>query len=245
LQENTRDLANAGEAVTGNVNPENASGAAIMAVKDAAALPLNNQTANFRQFVEDIALILFDMLITYNPTGVPLIFKEIDEQSGEEIEKVEIVSSKELQELKIDVRIDISPSNPMSKLAIGQALEKLLFTPIPPLTPINFKQYVKALPDDSYSPKEILLEIVEEIEAREKAEMVASRMIAREQSQQADMEMENLQAQQGQQVQQQQQATQEENENGQIAQANAIIEQLMQENAQLQQALKVKGGDKK
>ena len=41
LASQTRDLAGAGEAAMGQINPENASGAAIIAVKDAAAQSLN------------------------------------------------------------------------------------------------------------------------------------------------------------------------------------------------------------
>ena len=73
LIQQTRDLAGAGEAVTGQVNPERASGAAIIAVQDAAALPLNMQVSEYKQFVEDMAMVWFDMWIAYNPNGISVV----------------------------------------------------------------------------------------------------------------------------------------------------------------------------
>lgn len=78
----TRDLAGAGEAVTGNINPEKASGAAIIAVRDANALPLNHQAAALKQFVEDIALIWFDMWVAYHPGGLEIITEQEASEVG-------------------------------------------------------------------------------------------------------------------------------------------------------------------
>ncbi len=82
LMQSTRELAGAGEAVTGNINPERASGAAIIAVRDANALPLNSQAAALKQFVEDIALIWFDMWVAYNPGGLEIVTEKEVPGSG-------------------------------------------------------------------------------------------------------------------------------------------------------------------
>ncbi len=141
LERKTRELAGAGEAVTGAVNPEEASGAAIIAVRDAAALPLNAQQAGFRQFVEDIALIWFDMWRAYNPNGLEVA------DDGAMIR----IPAEKLEKLKVEVKIDISPANPFSKYAQEQTLQNLLTA-----GHITFEEYVTALPDGAAAPKEKL-----------------------------------------------------------------------------------------
>lgn len=168
LMQSTRELAGAGEAVTGNINPERASGAAIIAVRDASALPLNDQTAGFKQFVEDVALIWFDMWVAYNPMGMEIVIDKKDEQTGEIIPTLYTIPREQLETLKIDVRIDVSPSNPFSKFAREQAIEKLLERGL-----IDFEIYVELLDDDATAPKEKLIEAVEKLKQRKEAELVA------------------------------------------------------------------------
>lgn len=145
----TRELAGAGDAVTGQINPEKASGAAIIAVRDAAALPLNRQVASCRQFAEDIAKIWYDMWIVYNPNGMDIVTFE-----GER-PRVSRVSARELRDLNIDVRIDVSPMNPYSKYAKEEALQRLFSDGV-----ITFEEFADSLDDDSAVPKDKLLDIV-------------------------------------------------------------------------------------
>ena len=42
----------------GQIDPTQASGTAIIATRDQAALPLNEQVARYRQFVEDVGSTL-------------------------------------------------------------------------------------------------------------------------------------------------------------------------------------------
>jgi len=168
MMETTRGLAGAGEAVTGNINPEQASGAAIIAVRDASALPLNNQIAAFRQFVEDIALIWFDMWCAYNPNGLEVVTEIKDEATGKTQPQAQIIPAEMLQGLKIEVRIDVSPSNPFSKYAQEQALERLLEKQL-----ISFEDYVEALDDDAAAPKAKLKEILEKQKLRAQQQLAA------------------------------------------------------------------------
>jgi hypothetical protein len=142
----TRDLAGAGDAVTGQVNPEKASGAAIIAVRDAAALPLNQQVAAYKQFVEDIAAIWIDMWRAYMVDGIDIT---IDDQPVH-------IPYEALQGIEVDIRIDVSPTNPYSKYAQEQGLTNL-FT----AQAITFEEFVEALDDDSSIPKQKLTEIIE------------------------------------------------------------------------------------
>jgi hypothetical protein len=138
----SKDLAGAGDAALGSVNPTEASGAAIIAVRDQAALPLNEQTARFRKFAEDIARIWYRLWVVYNPSGLTF-------------EDGTFVSSAELASLEPDVRIDVSNSSPFSKYAREQALEKL-FT----MGHITFEEYIESLDDDSSVPKSKLVHIL-------------------------------------------------------------------------------------
>lgn len=63
LADDTQKLEGAGDAATGQVNPENASGEAIKAARDQAAIPLNEPTQNYKQFVEDFSLNLVQAAI--------------------------------------------------------------------------------------------------------------------------------------------------------------------------------------
>ena len=141
----TRDLAGAGDAALGNINPERASGAAIIAVRDQQAIPLNEQVAMFRQFVEDIALIWYEMWTVYHPDGLEVSIDGVSQ----------VIPAEELREMKVGVRVDVSPRNPFSKYAQEQSLQNL-FT----AGAISFEEFVEALDDDSSTPKAKLQEIV-------------------------------------------------------------------------------------
>ena len=53
----TRDLAGAGDTATGQVNPESASGRAILAVQQASQAPMTEQKESYKKFIEDVARI--------------------------------------------------------------------------------------------------------------------------------------------------------------------------------------------
>ena len=141
-QEQTRDLAGAGDAALGQVNPEKASGAAIIAVRDQAALPLNEQIADFRQFVEDVASIWFELWAAYYPAELS---RGIYALSGEE-----------LRRLRVEIRIDVSPNSPYSRYAQEQALENLFQKGV-----ITFEEYVAALDENAAAPKQKLEDIIQ------------------------------------------------------------------------------------
>lgn len=139
----TRDLAGAGDAALGQVNPERASGAAIIAVQDQAAIPLNEQIAMFKQFVEDIALVWLDMWYTYNPSGLTVTYPRDDG-----LIQQDTISPEAFNELRLHVRIDASPTNPFSKYAREQSIMNAMTGGY-----ITFEEYVEALPNDATAPK--------------------------------------------------------------------------------------------
>ena len=137
----TRELCGAGDAVTGQINPEQASGAAIVAVREAATLNLNFAVAQLARFIEDVALIWYDLLRAYHPAGLTV--------------EAELIPGKLLQALEPRVRIDLSPANPFSKFAQEQSLQNLLNAGY-----ISFAEYVEALDEDANAPKEKLRSIL-------------------------------------------------------------------------------------
>lgn len=147
----TKDLAGAGDSATGSVDPTQASGTAIIAVRDQAALPLNEQIARYKQFVEDLALLWFDIWVAYNPNGLTIELE--DEEKGE---YTEIIPADVLENMRINVRIDVSQNNPYSRFAQEQALENLLEA-----QHITFEEYVNALDDDAAVPKGKLKDIID------------------------------------------------------------------------------------
>lgn len=130
----SKELAGAGDAVIGSIDPTEASGTAIIAVRDQAALALNEQTAAFRKFCEDIARIWYRLWLVYKPGAVQTFASQVSEPC---------------------IRVDVTSANPFSKFAREQALEKL-FT----MGQISLEEYVEALDDDSSVPKSRLEHII-------------------------------------------------------------------------------------
>ncbi|MFQ8833301.1 MAG: DUF5302 domain-containing protein, partial [Ruthenibacterium lactatiformans] len=62
----SRELEGAGEAATGQVDPTKASGEAIKAARDQSAISLNEQSAAYKQFVEDLAMIWYKLGVAYS-----------------------------------------------------------------------------------------------------------------------------------------------------------------------------------
>jgi hypothetical protein len=145
----TKELANAGRAMTGDINPEQASGTAIIAVRDQAMLPSTKQIQFYIQYIEDIAHILFDMWKVYNPNGFEISFVE------QGMPVVARITGEQLQNLKTIIRIDVASENPFSKMAREQALDRILQMQL-----ITFDEYVEALDDNSSAPKEKLMAIL-------------------------------------------------------------------------------------
>ncbi len=169
----TKELAGAGDSATGSIDPTKASGTAIIAVRDQAALPLNEQIATYKQFVEDLAMLWFDIWVAYNPNGLTV---EIEDEEQGEVEAV--IPAEVLESLKVNVRIDVSQNNPYSKFAQEQALENLLAGKY-----IEFFEYVDALDDDAAVPKGKLKDILDKRQVEEQKEMQYQTIIQQLQSQ--------------------------------------------------------------
>lgn len=160
----TRELAGAGDTATGQINPESASGRAILAVQQASQAPMTEQKESYKNFIEDIARIWLEYLIAYSADGIDLE-QEVTDETGNETVQVVRVPQSVLKELQATVKIDITPKSVYDKFAQEQTMENLLTAGyfnaqrLPEL-----KAYAKTLDDDSVAPKQKILDLVKYME---------------------------------------------------------------------------------
>jgi hypothetical protein len=128
----TKDAAGASDIATGRERSDNYS--ALLAVQEAAAAPLNRQTERLKKFYEDMARILFDMWCNYYPNGLTV---EDDDK------EVVVIPQTALKDLKVQVRVDVTPVSPLNRLTEQQKADNLLMNQI-----VSFEEYVDLLPND-------------------------------------------------------------------------------------------------
>ena len=164
----SRELAGAGDIATGEVNPESASGKAILAVQQAAQQPLVEQLSSLKMFVEDLARIWLDHIITYSDEGITLEEEMTDPQTGQEFTVPRLVPQTVLKELQATVKVDITPKGAYDKYAQETSLENMLKAGMFSVEKLpELKVYVKLLDDDSVMPKQKLESAIEFIEAEQ------------------------------------------------------------------------------
>ena len=174
----TRELKNASDIATGGINPEDASGKAILAVQQASQQPMTEQSTALLKSIEDLARIWLDMWTVYTPDGMRLEETETDPATGEEYTQLVDVPASVLENLKGTVKIDITPKSPFDKYAQELSLENLLKAGYFNAQRVGeLRIYAEALPDDSVMPKQKLLDICDKIE-EEQAKIMESRMEA-------------------------------------------------------------------
>lgn len=158
----TRELKNSSDIATGGINPEDASGKAILAVQQASQQPMTKQVISLKMFIEDIARIWLDMWTTYEPEGIKLEEERTDNNTRETYIEMVDVPGTVLESLKATVKVDITPKSPYDKYARELSLENLFkagFFNVQRLPELEI--YAKLLPDDSTMPKQDILKAVE------------------------------------------------------------------------------------
>lgn len=182
LLQTTKDLAGASDYALGNINPEQASGTAIIAVRDQSQVPLNEQVSRFKQFVEDVSLLWVDLWIVFNSDGITF---EYEDENGQKIPVT--LSQEDLEGLKPTVMIDVSPDNQWTKLAEQQSLDTLL-----QLGQITLEEYIECTPENSSVPKGKLQQVMNKRKAQQ-MQMEQQMMMQQAQNQfNPDMVMQEL-----------------------------------------------------
>ncbi len=165
LIKTTRELAGAGEIATGEINPESASGRAILAVQQAAQQPLVEQLSSLKAFIEDLARIWLDHLTTYSIDGLTLEEEYVDPATNEEGVQLVAVPQTVLEQLKATVKVDVTPKGAYDKYARELSLENMFKAGMFNIEKLaELKTYVRLLPDDSVSPKPELQEAIKLME---------------------------------------------------------------------------------
>jgi hypothetical protein len=162
LLKNTKDLAGASDTAMGNIDPARVSGTAMTTIRDQQQLPLNEQVAMYNNYIEDVALLYYDMWRTFYPDG--LNFDGVS------------ISGDELADVLPNVRIDISENNTWSRTVEQQEITNLFNN-----GKITLEEYAKISPDHSSVPKDKLLEIVAERKQQMEAQQMGQMPVGAEQ----------------------------------------------------------------
>ena len=142
LLNETRTLAGASDAQLGNIDLSRVSGTAAQTIRDQQQVPLNEQVSMYQDFVENVALLWFELWKIYYPDGIDMDGIQI---TAEEIETIEP-----------NVRVDIAEDTTLSKMATQQELTNLFNN-----GKISFEEYAEAYPEHASIPKDVLMGIVQ------------------------------------------------------------------------------------
>ena len=195
----TRDLAGAGDTATGQVNPEAASGRAILAVQQASHAPMTAQREKTKSIIEDVSRIDLEYLIVNSEEGIDMLEEVTDPTTGEETMQMVNVPQSVLEQLQATVKVDVTPKSVYDRFAQEQTLENLLmqgFFNVQRLPELEC--YVESLPDDSVAPKPVLERVIERMKEQQmKIAMIeAQAQMMQQRAQQFLMEDPDGQAQQ-------------------------------------------------
>jgi hypothetical protein len=164
----TRELAGAGDTATGQVNPESASGRAILAVQQASEAPMTEQKESYKNFIEDLARIWLEYLIVHSVNGINLE-EEYTDEMGEEAIRIINVPQAVLEQLQATVKIDITPKSAYDKFAQEQTIENLLIQGFFSAQRVSeLETYAEVLDDDSVAPKMKIQEAIEHIKEEQR-----------------------------------------------------------------------------
>ena len=170
----TRDLAGAGDTATGQVNPESASGRAILAVQQASQAPMTEQKESYKNFIEDLARIWLEYIIAYSKNGIDLEEEVTDPNTGETTIRLVRVPKSALDQLQATVKIDVTPKSVYDRFAQEQTIENLMLQGFfSPQRIGELKIYHKILPDDAVAPKVLIGEAIEYAEEQQRRIAIA------------------------------------------------------------------------
>lgn len=133
----TKENLGASDVALGGIDPTQASGRAILAVKEMNETPSSGAMYRFKKMIEQIARIWFDMWVYYSPYGLQ-ITKDVD---GQKV--VKTIPKEVLRSFKPKIKVTIQPRNELTKLAEQQKVDNLLERNL-----ITLDEYAEILPDN-------------------------------------------------------------------------------------------------
>lgn len=155
----TKESAGANESILGEAAPINTS--AIIVNSENAAVPLNNIKQRFYRYIEDVGLIWLDFWMSkytqYNGRQIEI--------TRDGVKQVITLDTETLKNMRLKLRIDVSPSSPFDEAAQQQTLDNLLAQ-----DRITFVEWLERVKKGIIPDKEGLIEARTGEEARRRAE---------------------------------------------------------------------------
>lgn len=145
LVKTTRELNGASENILGQIDPTRVAASAIAALQEQSASVLNEQVSKFEKYIEDTARLWWELDIVYDDTVTT------QDKDGNPIE----VSPEQMEELKPEVRIDVSQDTAFTKESALARMDKLL-----EMGAIDVNEWAELLPQNSPLPKAELLNLL-------------------------------------------------------------------------------------
>lgn len=155
LENGMREAESTGDLATADVNPERASGRAILAVQFESNQILNEQVENFKEFIENIARILLEIWIAYFKKGLTL-------HDPQGVRKPLHITNDLLKMLSINVRIEVTPKHPYDINIHNEVIDNLLVG-----GHIKLHEWVEALDDNASVNKKVLRDMLKRREAKD------------------------------------------------------------------------------
>lgn len=141
LMDVSRTLAGASDSQLGNIDLSRVSGTAAQTIRDQQQIPLNEQQEMYQDYIENVALLWFELWKVYYPEGVA--FDGIR------------VQAEEIADIQPNVRVDIAEDTTLSKMASQQELTNMFNN-----GKISFEEFASAYPEHSSISKDVLMKIV-------------------------------------------------------------------------------------
>jgi hypothetical protein len=114
-----KDALGLSDAALGEVNPEQASGTAILATAKQSTIPLENTKANMYEFVEDFGRILLDMMGTYYGQR-PIVITQDGQKTAQ------VFDFTLLKDIWLNVKVDVGTTNIWSDEARKRTITNLM-----------------------------------------------------------------------------------------------------------------------
>ena len=189
----TRELAGAGDSATGQINPETASGRAILAVQQASQATMTEQKESYKNFLENVARIWLEYLTVHSGQTLTLEETVLDPETGEETVNKVSVPGEALGKLRSTVKIEVTPKGVFDRFAQEQTMENLLVKGLFHASRVGeLEVYANVLDDDAVAPREKIRQAVAMIkeEQRRIADIQAQAQLLQQEMLQG-LEMEN------------------------------------------------------
>lgn len=166
----TKELMGANDGALGNVDPTQASGKAILAVVEQAAVPLDGNKRRFYNYIEDNALIWADMWRVYHSANQKVV--SVKDDMTNETETFAI-SPEAWNRLMLNVKVEVGPSSRWNEIVMTQILDNLLQQQM-----IDLEFYVNAMPSSSGFPKAQMTQYLQQMRERQQQEAMTQQQMA-------------------------------------------------------------------